>query len=348
MSAAAIISVSIHGSPGVLSGRRLTAYEGYETGAAFAPDGRRIAFVWGGPARGADQIYLQDRDSETPVLLKPRNASVEFSPAWSPDGRKIAFLRDAGDRQVRIVSVPVAGGTEHERDTALSPAASIGHLDWSPDGRWFATSHRTGATSQIVLIPAAGGQRVVLTNPPAGTLGDDWPLFSPDGRTVAFRRSEADGLDDVYLAPAAGGAGRQLTSDLRDIYGLAWTADGTRVIVSSKRAGSESSLWAFPARGGEPVRLTGVGVNAIMPAVDRRGGSLAYASRFNDVNIWRVDLKSGGGPAKFLASTQLDSCPQFSPDGKRVVFRGNRYGSDEIWIASADGRIRSAGRPIRG
>jgi hypothetical protein len=156
-----------------------------------------------------------------------------------------------------------------------------------------------------VLIPAAGGLRVVLKNPP-GTLGDDWPVFSTDGRMLAFRRSEAHGLDDVHLPSAAGGVVRRLTSDRRDIYGLAWTADGTRVIVSfSKRAGSESSLWAFPARGGEPVRLTGVGVNAM----DRRGGSLAYTSRFNGVNIRRMDLKSGGAPAKFLASTQLDSCP---------------------------------------
>jgi Tol biopolymer transport system component len=337
LAAAVLVSSSLRTPPAVLSGQRFTAYEGYETAPAFSPDARRVAFVWGGPEHGADQIYLQNRDSEAPALLKPRNASAESSPVWSPDGREMAFLRDLGERQVRIVSVPIAGGAEREYDTVLAPAAAIGHLDWSPDGRWFATSHRTGSTSAIVLIPVQGGARVEVTHPSAGSLGDDWPAFSPDGRTVAFRRSDTDGLDDVWLAPVAGGTPRRLSSDHRDIYGLTWTADGTRVIVSSKRAGSESSLWAFPVRGGEPARLTGVGINAIMPAVDRRGGSIAYTARFNDVNMWRMPLDGSGQPAKFLSSTQLDSCPQYSPDGEHLVFRSNRSGSDEIWIGGRDG-----------
>ena len=58
----------------------------------------------------------------------------------------------------------------------------------------------------------------------------------------------------------------------------------------------------------------------------------------DDVNIWRADLSDAAvPPSSFIASTRLDESPQYSPDGKRIVFRSSRSGSEEIWVCDADG-----------
>ncbi len=61
-----------------------------------------------------------------------------------------------------------------------------------------------------------------------------------------------------------------------------------------------------------------------------------------DSNIWRIpgpnssDKKSA--PSRFIASTQPDLEPQFSPDGTKIVFSSARSGNYEIWVCDREGR----------
>jgi len=112
---------------------------------------------------------------------------------------------------------------------------------------------------------------------------------------------------------------------------------------------SNPSLWRVAADGSSrPQRLASLGQGIRSPAISRQGNRLAYAQRSLDSNIWRVKLP---GPhdksiplhpkgAPFITSTRLDANPQFSPDGKRIVFtsgRLSRIGSYEIWLCDSDG-----------
>ncbi|QTN31811.1 PD40 domain-containing protein [Akkermansiaceae bacterium] len=61
-----------------------------------------------------------------------------------------------------------------------------------------------------------------------------WPALSPDGGTLAF-----EWLDDIWLAPSAGGEAVRLTTDpARDSYPK-FTPDGKRVVFTSERSGSQ-------------------------------------------------------------------------------------------------------------
>src|SRR5262245_50642040 len=57
------------------------------------------------------------------------------------------------------------------------------------------------------IVPRDGGQaRQLTTNP-----GVEWgPVFSPDGKNIAFTGSY-DGNEDVYVVPATGGSPKRLT-----------------------------------------------------------------------------------------------------------------------------------------
>ena len=52
------------------------------------------------------------------------------------------------------------------------------------------------------------------------------------------------------------------------------------------------------------------------------------------MNIWQLDMATGAAQ-QYIASTQSESSPQYSPDGSRVAFRSNRSGHNEIWVAES-------------
>ena len=98
----------------------------------------------------------------------------------------------------------------------------------------------------------------------------------------------------------------------------------------------------------KPQRLASLGQGVGCPAISRQAHRLVYAQWSLDANIWRVELPGPhdkGIPlhpkgAPFITSTRMDANPQFSPDGKRIVFtsgRLNRSGSYEIWVCDSDG-----------
>jgi Tol biopolymer transport system component len=83
------------------------------------------------------------------------------------------------------------------------------------------------------------------------------------------------------------------------------------------------------------------GENAKHISVSRTGNRLVYARGSFDSNIWRIPgpnaFDKNGPPAQFIASTRPDLEPQFSPDGKKIVFSSARSGTDAIWLCDRDG-----------
>ena len=101
-----------------------------EEHAAFAPDGRRVAFC---SSRSGDKhIWVCDVDgSGCHELPLPRGSASSCSPSWSPDGRRLAFDAFIGDA-VHIYVAALEGGT-------IRPLTSTRTYDarprWSRDGR---------------------------------------------------------------------------------------------------------------------------------------------------------------------------------------------------------------------
>jgi Tol biopolymer transport system component len=354
----AIILTNPKMRPAAPGSRLFTAYPGYQTSPAFSPDGLTLAFSWGGPDSDNVDIYVQPLDADAPRRLTT-SPEPERSPVWLPDGQHIGFLRSDGAERLAVMVVPVQGEGERRVAEIRGDAAAPPRIEWSHDGKkiYATETMAAGEPAQIVEIDLASGARRPLVPPvtrgqAAGTPGDDEVHLSPDGRWLAFRRRTASVVGDVFVAPASGGDARAITHDRTGVTGLAWSKDGQSLIVSSQRQSGLVRLWRFPVNGPAPVCLTDAALSAAYPAVSPRDGQIAFASRFFDTNIWRIDLEGNSPAQRLIASNLLDSCPRYSPDGERIVFRSNRTGSDEIWTADAAGRsparLTTFGGPVTG
>lgn len=326
---------SIAGSYTILP---FTSYPGAQTQPAFSPDGKQLAFVWNGDKSKNQHIYIKMIATETPLRLTSDSAD-DFSPVWSPDGRSIAFLRDSGE-ELGIYIVPALGGPPRK---AFTPAAEIewerGALSWAPDGKTliFADGKSSASPSSIYALDLSTGNARPLTKPPKFWDGDACPAFSPDGSKIAFARGIEGWVRDVYVMNTAGGDPVRLTFDERMISSLTWTADGSAIVFSSNRAG-KFSLWRVPVTGGAPSRLPVGSEDAFNPSIARTGEHLAYTQTTSTWSIKRVALHSSQNKAVSLwSSSQEDSAPQISPDGRKIAFQSSRSGTQEIWVAASDG-----------
>jgi len=326
-----------------------TSFQGRETWPVFSPDGDRIAFTWDGATGDNFDLYVKLVGAGETLRLTT-HPGIENSPAWSPDGKQIAFTRfDQGRSAIYIV--PALGGPERKLLQLGLGSAWFGYpmVVWSTDGRWLAFTDESSPQGNpgIFLLSVETLEKRRLTSPPAQYLGDWWPAFSPDDKTLAFIRQMSEGVSDIYLAPVDGGEPRRLTLNSAAVLGLNWTPDGGSIVFKSTLREGRLRLWRMSASGGRPEPLA-VGADVVWsvtgnspPSISRHGHRLAYVQSSDDTNIWRIEVPSSAGPAnpptKLVSSTQYEVGPQFSPDGNRIVFQSTRSGFSELWTCESDG-----------
>lgn len=333
----------------------LTTYSGNWSKGSFSPDGNQVAYAWEGehPNNSVD-IYVKQIGTEKPLQITS-GFGYNFAPAWSPDGRYIAFVHVSHGEGPGIFLIPALGGPPRKLHQFGTNDDCKTELSWSPDGKSLIFSR--GVPNQPCRVGELNVEDLrvrEITTPPVPSTGDWDAQFSPDGRSIAFIRNTKD-VEDIYTMPAAGGELRRVTFDNRLLTGLAWTVDSEEIIFSSNRGGMSWGLWRVPATGGTPERV-GIGSEgAYMPSISLKGNRLAYASGFWNENIWRVPVGAdhrAGKAERFIFSSMQEEGPQYSADGKRIVFQSTRSGNFEIWRADADGsnlvQLTSFGGPLTG
>ncbi|MET0283309.1 MAG: hypothetical protein ABW352_02525 [Polyangiales bacterium] len=116
-------------------------------------------------------------------------------PDWSPDGKRIAYVSNAdnfGDKMTRgdlsmldVTGADTFGPTRLlQRGSDLSGGVTSSYPTWSPDSRWLAFAHGTGARSEtneseLYLIDPDDGSHRQLTRALSGTRLDYQPNFAP-------------------------------------------------------------------------------------------------------------------------------------------------------------------------
>ncbi len=161
------------------------------------------------------------------------------------------------------------------------------------------------AHGQLWLTPLAGGTAQRLTD----DSGDvSTPLFSPDGRSIAFTWRRG-GLRDVYVIAAKSGEPRRLTYEATprsdDAVVVSWTPDSRRVVFLSHRSAPVAKLiraFSVPIGGGmiEPLSLDRAGPLSFAPD----GRRIAYNRDFRNLELRKRYV---GGQAQDLYTYDFGS-----------------------------------------
>lgn len=227
--------------------RQVTA--SYTFDLAPAPDGKRAVVIH--VIAGREQLFTMNMDGSGETQITRDDADHE-DPVWSPDGRKIAFTRiAAGKKVVTLINPDGSGG---EPITPVTQSAI--HPSFSPDGRkiLYCTDDdlRPPAKneSQIYVIDLATKQVKTLISGGVNT----FPVMSPDGTKIAFRRIVGDMNSEVFIANSDGSNQKNLTNHWSYEGWPAWSPDGKTIAYAGNRSNSGYQIFLMNGDGSN-VRL---------------------------------------------------------------------------------------------
>jgi Tol biopolymer transport system component len=201
------------------SGETQLITRGSGDGPAWSPDGQRIAFHGQPEAEVKLDIFTMNADGTNPTRLTSADGE-NYRPAWAPDGRSLAFacskiiaLGLPSDNLCRVN----ADGTNFE---ALTHDGSVGPFNlspsFSPDGKVIVYA-RFGEFTQRDLVSVMDADGSHITGLTRGTTGEvlvdpTRPVFSPDGKKIAFAAQEKGETDrSIRIMDPDGGNEVQLT-----------------------------------------------------------------------------------------------------------------------------------------
>ncbi len=226
--------------------------------------------------------------------------------------------------------------------SAQEPIKFARSPDISPDGKLVAFSY----LGDVWVVETIGGVARPVTMHEAH---DTNPVFSPDGRWIAFS-SNRHGSYDVFVAPTQGGKPRRLTFDSSadDVNG--WSPDGKEVLFTSTRSTAfprAQELYTVPAEGGRQQRISlDEGRDGVFsPKGDKiayvRGPGTWYRKGYrgssND-DIWVCDA-DGTHNHRLTTFTGQDGSPMWGADGQYVYYVSEYFGTPaNVVKQAADGK----------
>ena len=161
---------------------------------ALSPDGKRLVYMSEKDLFSFDLFLADAKSGRTEKTLSNASADPHFdalrfvdsSGSWSWDGTRLAFVVFAdGDNELVVAD---AGDGDVQRRIAVDGIGAMQGPSWSPDGQQIVFSGSAGGITDIYLYDLSSDVTTKLTN---DKNADFQPVFSPDGRQIAFVTDKA-------------------------------------------------------------------------------------------------------------------------------------------------------------
>ncbi|MFN4867664.1 MAG: caspase family protein [Cyanobium sp.] len=314
--------------------------EGKLYAVALSPDGALVALGgFTGPFGEPKAIYLFDRSSGRLLQRFTGSPSNVFHLAFAADGRRLAAALEKGG--IRGYGATGQGAWAQVAADGEYGADSYS-VEFDAAGRLLATSldgelrlygaGGSGRLQPLVRRAAPGGKRPFIAR------------FSPDGRRIAVGFDDSPAvavLDGTSLEPLAPADTSSITNG--NFYGLAWSADGRRLLAAGRYSQDDGSypLVVWPAGGGAPQRLPLGMTNTVMDLRPLADGRLVYAGGDPAWGVLDPQLR----PTKVFAGPPvLDHRSDAMKDRPRTDgFQSFRQAPDGRWL-----EFRAVGRSAQG
>jgi Tol biopolymer transport system component len=240
--------------------------------------------VFGAVGAGQADLWSVNADGSNLKQLTATPAVRELCPAVSADGRHLASCRNVGGN-FEIWTSDIGGGRDRQL-THLGGHATF--PDWNPQGNRIAFSWAPTQDdlSNLYLVHARSGKVTPLLLEDG--FAHEYPVFSPDGRTVLYVKQQFnDDGDAIYgqlwTVDVHSGQQRQLTDDdtIKD-QTPDWSPDGSRIAYQATTDGDDD-IWIMNADGTDQQNLTAAA-----------GGS-EFATAFSPDGEW-IAFTGTGGP----------------------------------------------------
>ena len=188
----------------------------------------------------------------------------------------------------------------------------------SPQGDRVALQIDTGM-NDIWVLDLARGVRTRLT---FGPVANTYPVWSPDGKWIAYT-SDRNGHSNLYRKPADGsGVEELLLTDEQVTVASDWSRDGKFLLYERGAVGSNSEIWVLPLEGErKPHLVVARPENSFVAQghLSPDGHWLAYTSTESGTpEVYVVSF--GGGQGKWQISTNEGTKPEWSRDGKELYY----------------------------
>ena len=208
----------------------------------------------------------------------------------------------------------------------------------------------------IWTVPAVGGTASLLVS---NSANEARPLYSPDGRQLAFISSRT-GNGDIYLLTLATGELKRLTFDdaLDQMDG--WSRDGRWIYFSSasRDVGNLNDIFRVSVTGGTPMQVSADRyTNEFFSAPSPDGTALAFSARgiasgqwwrkghshIDESEIWLLrSFDSGSGTYERVseAGGAKEMWPMWNGDGRNLFYVSdrsdsvNKEGAQNIWTVT--------------
>ena len=214
-----------------------------------SPDGKEMIYIM--VIAGKEQLMRRAVDGSYVRQLTSDDSDHE-DPAWSPDGKRVAFVLKKDELEQIHLMNPDGTGLE-----ALTPAAvKTIHPSWSPDG-----SRVAYCTDDDVAPPRKNPSQIfsieIATHRISKLLSDGintYPVWSSDGKWMAFRRMLGETNSEVFVADADGSNPRNITNNPAFDGWPAWSPDGSMIAFASNRGNQNYQIYTMRPDGSD-VRL---------------------------------------------------------------------------------------------
>jgi Tol biopolymer transport system component/C-terminal processing protease CtpA/Prc len=197
----------------------------------------------------------------------------------------------------------------------------------------------------IWTVPATGGEARLLVSHPAT---ESRPLYSPDGRRLAFI-STRTGNGDIYLLTLATGDLKRLTFDDSNDQLDAWSADGQWIYFSSssRDISGMNDIFRVSVDGGTPMQVSAdryTTQHFSAPSPD--GSAVAFTghgfgltqwwrkghSHIDESEIWLMRFGATPSYDRISEGGAKEVWPMWSKEGHSLYYISDRNGAQNIWV----------------